>query len=64
MINEIVTNKMFFVTNLKTILERIEESSRGLEIQMKSKGIPELDEHSKKEFLAKCTIETVNRFIF
>jgi len=44
-INEILTNKMFFVTNLKIIMERIEEASRGLEIQMKFKDIPELDEY-------------------
>jgi len=49
---------------LKTLLERTDEAMKKLQARMKEQNLPDLDENGSKEFLAKCLMETVNRFIF
>ena len=65
-LNQMISTPHFIRQNLKTILERTEQAYQTIVLkgQQKYGEKAVLDEEQRKELLAKCMLETVNRFLF
>ena len=63
-LNSILKSENYFKNSLKQILDQCEQAQSTMLARAKTQGYKMTDEKMEKEFLAKCMMETVNRFIF